>query len=368
MSDDQHQERRRKVAEFRNAGRDSYPVGFRQTAVAADLRARYPDLSPESATGETVSVAGRLMGKRDLGKLSFGVLQDGSGRIQLFADQNTLGDLLAGFADLDLGDLIGVTGEVITTKKGELSVRVEEYQLLAKSLWPMPEKWHGLADVETRFRQRYLDLIANQDVRQVFRIRSGVVRELRREFEDRGYVEVETPVLQNQAGGALARPFLTHHNALDIDMYLRIALELHLKRLLIGGIDRVFEIGRVFRNEGVSPQHNPEFTMLESYAAYEDYYDIMRLVEESVASVAERVLGSSRIEYQGRTLDLAPPWDRRPFMDLIVEATGRELSVDMGVPEARAQEVHDLLQRVDNVGEREVVQRIVDVQVQPARE
>ncbi len=336
MSTEQHEDRLRKVEELRARGVDPYPIGFERTAEAAELHSRFEGLEAESATGETVSVAGRLMGKRDLGKLSFGVLQDRSGRIQLFADQATLGEGLAAFVDLDLGDLLGVTGEVITTKKGELSVRVQDFRLLAKSLWPLPEKWHGLADVETRYRQRYLDLISNEEARRVFGVRAGVVRELRRAFEDRGYVEVETPVLQNQAGGALARPFLTHHNALDIDMYLRIALELHLKRLIIGGLDRVFEIGRVFRNEGVSPQHNPEFTMLESYEAYADYEDIMRLVEETVAGVAEAVAGSRRIDYRGRPLDLSPPWRRAPFMQLISEATGREWSAQMGVADARA--------------------------------
>jgi len=336
MSTEQHDERLRKVEALRSDGVDPYPIGFRPTVEAADLHARFGDLEAGASTGETVSVAGRLMGKRDLGKLSFGALQDRSGRIQLFADLGTLGERLASFVDLDLGDLLGVTGEVITTKKGELSVRVHEFSLLAKSLWPLPEKWHGLADVETRYRQRYLDLISNREARRVFGIRAGVMRHLRRTFEDRGYVEVETPVLQNQAGGALAQPFVTHHNALDVDMFLRIALELHLKRLVIGGIDKVFEIGRVFRNEGVSPQHNPEFTMLESYEAYADYDDIMRLVEDTVSGVAAAVVGSSRIEYKGRPLDLSPPWRRAPFMDLIGEATGREWDSEMAPDDARA--------------------------------
>jgi len=364
MSTEQHDERLRKVAELRSRGIDPYPVGFVQTAEAADLHARFRDLEAEASTGETVAVAGRLMGKRDLGKLSFGVLQDRSGRIQLFADSGTLGDELAAFVDLDLGDLVGVTGEVITTKKGELSVRVGEFSLLAKSLWPLPEKWHGLADVETRYRQRYLDLISNEESRRVFGVRAGVLRELRRAFEDRGYVEVETPVLQNQAGGALAQPFLTHHNALDIDMYLRIALELHLKRLIIGGIDKVFEIGRVFRNEGVSPQHNPEFTMLESYEAYADYDDIMRLVEETVSKVAETVTGSHEIEFMGRPLDLAPPWRRAPFMELINEATDREWDPDMAVDEARAVAV-DLGVEVEVGGTGKVLEELFERFVEP---
>ena len=364
MSTEQHDERLQKVRALRESGVDPYPVGFRQTAEAADLHARFGDLEAEASTGETVSIAGRLMGKRDLGKLSFGVLQDRSGRIQLFADVGTLGDDLAAFSDLDLGDLLGVTGEVITTKKGELSVRVEQFSLLAKSLWPMPEKWHGLADVETRYRQRYLDLIANEDARRVFGVRAGVLRELRRAFEDRGYVEVETPVLQNQAGGALAQPFRTHHNALSLDMYLRIALELHLKRLIIGGIDKVFEIGRVFRNEGVSPQHNPEFTMLESYEAYTDYEDIMRLVEETMSRVAEAVVGSSQIEYRGRSLDLSPPWQRLPFMELINEATGREWDTEMAVEDARAA-ASDLGVEVEVGGTGKVLEELFERFVEP---
>lgn len=364
MSSEQHEERLAKVEAMRGAGVEPYPVGFRPTAEAAELHARHGGLDPEASTGEVVSVAGRLMGKRDLGKLSFGVLQDRSGRIQLFADIGTLGDRLETFADIDLGDIVGVTGEVITTKKGELSVRVEDFGVLAKALWPMPEKWHGLADVETRYRQRYLDLIANEDARRVFSIRAGVIRELRRAFEERGYVEVETPVLQNQAGGALASPFVTHHNALGIDMYLRIALELHLKRLIIGGIDKVFEIGRVFRNEGVSPQHNPEFTMLESYEAYADYRDIMELVEQTVARIAEAVRGTTKLEYGGRELDLAPPWPRRPFMGLIADATGRDWSPGMPVLEARAAAA-ELGVDVDVGGTAKVLEALFERFVEP---
>lgn len=364
MSSEQHEERLAKVEAMRGAGVEPYPVGFRPTAEAAELHARHGGLDPEASTGEVVSVAGRLMGKRDLGKLSFGVLQDRSGRIQLFADIGTLGDRLETFADIDLGDIVGVTGEVITTKKGELSVRVEDFGVLAKALWPMPEKWHGLADVETRYRQRYLDLIANEDARRVFSIRAGVIRELRRAFEERGYVEVETPVLQNQAGGALAAPFVTHHSALGIDMYLRIALELHLKRLIIGGIDKVFEIGRVFRNEGVSPQHNPEFTMLESYEAYADYRDIMELVEQTVARIAEAVRGTTKLEYGGRELDLAPPWPRRPFMGLIADATGRDWSPGMPVLEARAAAA-ELGVEVDVGGTAKVLEALFERFVEP---
>ncbi len=365
MSDEQHQERLQKLAELREQGVDPYPTGFRPTTQAADLHEQYADLPAESSTGNEVAVAGRLMAKRDLGKLSFGVLQDGTGRIQLFADEATLGeDDLAVFVDLDLGDLIGVTGEVITTRKGELSVRVGELTLLAKSLWPMPEKWHGLADIETRYRQRYLDLVANEDARRVFNVRVGVVRELRRQFEDRGFVEVETPVLQARAGGALARPFITHHNSLGIDMYLRIALELYLKRMLIGGVEKVFEVGRIFRNEGLSPQHQPEFTMLESYEAYADYRDVMRLVEETVAAVAEAVLGSTKIEYQGRSLDLAPPWDRQSFMGLISEATGKAFDPAMSVSEAGSL-AGELGVEIEGKGTGKIIEKVFEKHVEP---
>ncbi len=365
MSDEQHQERLQKLAELREQGVDPYPTGFRPTAQSADLHEQYADLPAESSTGNEVAVAGRLMAKRDLGKLSFGVLQDGTGRIQLFADEATLGeDGLAVFVDLDLGDLIGVTGEVITTRKGELSVRVGELTLLAKSLWPMPEKWHGLADIETRYRQRYLDLVANEDARRVFNVRVGVVRELRRQFEDRGFVEVETPVLQARAGGALARPFITHHNSLGIDMYLRIALELYLKRMLIGGVEKVFEVGRIFRNEGLSPQHQPEFTMLESYEAYADYRDVMRLVEETVAAVAEAVLGSTKIEYQGRSLDLAPPWDRQSFMGLISEATGKAFDPAMSVSEAGSL-AGELGVEIEGKGTGKIIEKVFEKHVEP---
>ena len=362
---DEHQDRLLKLAQLRQQGIDPYPTGFRPTAKAAELHDEYAELAAESSTGREVAVAGRLMGKRDLGKLSFGVLQDGTGRIQLFADEATMGEEgLGAFVALDLGDLVGVSGEVITTKKGELSVRVQELTLLAKALWPMPEKWHGLADIEKRYRQRYLDLVANEHARRIFQLRVGVIRELRRQFESRGYVEVETPVLQAEAGGALAQPFVTHHKSLGIDMYLRIALELYLKRLLIGGIEKVFEVGRIFRNEGLSPQHQPEFTMLESYEAYADYRDIMRLVEESVAAVAEALLGSTKIEYQGRSLDLSPPWDRQSFMALISDATGKSFDPAMSADEA-ASLAAELGMELAGVGTGKIIEKVFEKHVEP---
>lgn len=324
-----HAARLAKVEALRANGIDPYPVGFRPTHRSDQLRDTYGDLEPEASTGDEVSVGGRLMGMRDMGKLAFGVLQDAGGRIQLFIHQGTLGERYAEMVDLDLGDVVGVTGEVITTKKGELSVRVHEFELQAKSLHPMPEKYHGLADTETRYRRRYLDLIANEESRRVFEIRTEVIASLRRSFAGRGFVEVETPMLQVKPGGALAKPFKTHHNALDIDMYLRIAPELYLKRLIVGGMDKVFEINRNFRNEGLSPRHNPEFTMLESYEAYADYEDVMELVEASLSQAALDTRGTTSVEFQGREMNLAPPFARIDYVGSVAEAVKEEITIDM---------------------------------------
>ncbi len=321
-----------KLERYRARGIEPYPVGaFVPDVTAAELHADHADLGPASSTGRVVRVAGRLVGRRDIGKLVFGVLQDETGRIQLFAQRQILGEEdLEAFRDLDIGDWIGVEGEVITTKRGELSVAVSRFVLLAKSLRPLPEKWHGLRDVEERHRRRYVDLIVNERARDTAVARSRIVRELRGAFDRRGFLEVETPVLQIEAGGALARPFVTHHNALDQDMYLRIAEELHLKRLIVGGLGKVYELGRVFRNEGLSPRHNPEFTMLEAYVAYADYHDVMNLVENVLVEVVDEVLGDRLVTYQGDTLDFAPPWRRVTMLDAVAEVTGVrfELSMD----------------------------------------
>ena len=306
-----------------------YPYRFERTDLAAALARRYPDLEPGSKTGDTVTVAGRLMNMREMGKLIFAVLQDVSGRIQLFVAEDALGDdEFERFLALDGGDWIGASGEVITTKKGELSVAVEAFTLLTKSLRPLPEKWHGLKDVEARSRRRYIDLMVNEHARKTALARAAIVSELRRQFEDRGFIEVETPILSSQATGAIARPFTTHHNALDIDLQLRIATELYLKRLVVGGLERVFEIGRTFRNEGLDAIHNPEFTMLEAYQAFADYEDIMGLVESVVAGVAEQAVGTTAITYQGRELDLTPPYRRARLFDLVSDAVGEPVSLD----------------------------------------
>jgi lysyl-tRNA synthetase class 2 len=269
-------------------------------------------------------VAGRLMVKRLQGGLVFADLRDGKGRLQLMATKEILGEEeFAKFADLDAGDIIGATGPIFRTRRGEVTLEVHSFQLLTKSLRPLPEKWHGLKDVEIRYRQRYVDLIANPQVREVFRARTKIITALRGLLDERGFIEVETPVLQEVPGGGHARPFQTHHNTLDRDLYLRIALELHLKRLLVGGFERVYEIGRVFRNEGLSPRHNPEFTLLESYQAYADYEDVMQLVEDLVVISAMAAGRELQTTYQGENVNLAPPFRRERMADLVLEHTGR---------------------------------------------
>ena len=264
------------------------------------------------------------MVKRVQGGLVFADLQDGLGRIQLMATRSILGDEeFERFADLDLGDIVGVTGPIFRTKRGEITLEVHSFRLLTKALRPLPEKWHGLKDIEIRYRQRYVDLIANPQVREVFRSRSKIITALRGLLDERGFIDVETPVLQEIPGGGHARPFMTHHNSLDRDLYLRIALELHLKRLLVGGFERVFEIGRVFRNEGLSPRHNPEFTLLECYQAYADYEDIMQLVEDMVVASAMAAGRPLETSYEDEPVNLRPPFRRERMADLVVEHTGR---------------------------------------------
>ena len=273
---------------------------------------------------EPVAVAGRVMVKRLHGGSAFADLQDGAGRVQLFASRDVVGaDQFDRFTELDPGDIVGARGPMFTTRRGEPTLEVREFVLLTKALRPLPDKWHGLKDVEIRYRQRYVDLIANPSVRDVFRTRTRIIEAIRRLYDERGYLEVETPVLQEIPGGGHARPFVTHHNALDRDLFLRIALELHLKRLLVGGLERVYEIGRVFRNEGLSPRHNPEFTLLESYEAYVDYHDVMRLVEDIIVASADAAQHPLASSYQGEAVDLTPPYRRERMFDLVLEHTGR---------------------------------------------
>ena len=271
---------------------------------------------------------------RRQGKLTFATLRDGTGSVQLFVSRAELGDdRHAAFDDLDLGDWVGVSGTVMKTRKGELSVKVRDFTLLSKALRPLPEKWHGLSDVDTRFRQRYVDLIANDDARRVFAIRFETIATIRRLLTEQAFVEVETPVLHAEAGGAAAKPFETHHHALDMPLTLRIALELHLKRLLVGGMERVFEIGRVFRNEGLSTRHNTEFTMLEAYQAFADYTDMMTLTETLVTECARACIGTTVVEVDGLSIDLAAPWPRRPMLELIEEHSGRRVHPSMPAEE-----------------------------------
>ncbi len=312
-------DRLEKLQRWRSCGIDPFRVTkFDRTHLAAEIVANFDNLQ-----GQIVRIAGRLTTFRSHGKLTFADLIDSSGRIQLMARINNLGkEAYKQFGDLDTGDIIGAEGTVTKTRTGEVTVEIQKFWLLAKALRPIPEKWHGLRDIEVRYRQRYLDLIANPEVREVFVKRSKIVQAIRKFLDERGFVEVETPVLQPVYGGALARPFMTHHNALDMDLYLRIAPELYLKRLIVGGFDKVYEIGRNFRNEGVDARHNPEFTMLEAYLAYADYNDIMVLTENLVAYSAQTVLGTMTITYQGHTIDLTPPWHRISLMEALKEATG----------------------------------------------
>jgi lysyl-tRNA synthetase class 2 len=313
-------DRREKLDRLRAAGIDPYARGFLPTHSTDSAKA----LLGDAERTDPVSVAGRLMVKRLQGGVVFADLQDGRGRIQLMANRKILDDEdFARFVDLDAGDIIGVTGPVFRTRRGEITIEVHSFRLLTKSLRPLPEKWHGLKDLEIRYRQRYVDLIANPQVREVFRARSRMITAIRGLLDERGFIDVETPVLQEVPGGGHARPFLTHHNSLGRDLYLRIALELHLKRLLVGGFERVFEIGRVFRNEGLSPRHNPEFSLLECYQAYAGYEDMMQLVEDLMvvsAMAANRPLETS---YEGESVNLTPPYRRERMADLVLEHTGR---------------------------------------------
>ena len=356
-----------RLAKYRSKLEDGgFPYAFSRTDTADDLKDRYASLEPGENSGDTVTIAGRLMNVRLMGKLAFAVVSDVSGTIQLFVDKRGLGeDGFKSFLDLDAGDWIGATGEVITTKRGELSVRISEVVLLQKSLRPMPDKWHGLKDVEARSRQRYLDLIANDAARVTAVTRSKIISELRRQFDARGYIEVETPVLLPEATGATARPFATHHNALDLDMQLRIATELYLKRLVVGGLEKVYEIGRIFRNEGVDATHNPEFTMLESYEAFADYRDVMKMVEDVVAACAVVATGLTEIVYQGKGIDLSGPYRRVTMLDLVNEA----VDIDIDYDTERSQLVdlalsHDIRPE-EHWGSGRIVEALFDALVEP---
>lgn len=311
--------RREKLRNLCEAGKNPYTeVRFERTAYSADIVE-----NTAAYEGKTVRLAGRVMSKRIMGKASFAHLADGKGKIQLYVSINELGaEAYDGFKKTDIGDIVGVEGEVFVTHKGEVSVKVRVLQLLSKSLLPLPEKFHGLKDNDLRYRQRYVDLIVNPEVKEVFASRSKIIAAIRNCLNERGYTEVETPILNTIAGGASARPFITHHNTLDIDMYMRIAPELYLKRLIVGGFDRVYEIGRNFRNEGMDIKHNPEFTMMELYQAYADYTDMMQLTETIFTAAAQAVGKTDKITYQGTEIDLSTPWERLTMIQAVKKYTG----------------------------------------------
>ncbi len=314
------EERSKSIEDLRARGIDPFPHVYRPTFSIHDTHAL---CECEGERTRVVSIAGRVMAKRKMGKMAFLDVRDTSGKIQVCLRKDLLGDERYGILrDIDIGDFVGVEGELFLTKTEEVTVEVTSLTVLAKSFRPLPEKWHGLVDVETRYRQRYLDLVSNEETRRTFILRSRIVSATRRFLDEQGYLEVETPVLQATAGGALARPFMTHHHALDQNLYLRVALELALKKLIVGGIDRVYELGRVFRNEGISVRHNPEFTLMECYCAYADYEDMMDLTERLFAFVAQSVLGTTRVEFRGRSVDLTPPWRRVALRDAVREASG----------------------------------------------
>jgi len=325
--------RREKLSRLRAQGIEPYPYAYSRTHTVGEVRASFGNLPPNQRTGARVALAGRLTALRRMGKATFANLLDRSGRIQLYASTNALGpEVYERFASgLDLGDIVGVVGEPFTTKTGELTMDVREFTLLSKSLRPLPEKWHGLKDVETRYRQRALDLIANEDARRIVQKRAEIFRTCRSYLDARGFIEVETPIFQAIPGGATARPFITHHNVLDRDLYLRVAPELYLKRLLVGGLEKVYELGRNFRNEGISSEHNPEFTALEAYEAYADYAAAMELAEGLVEACALAVAGKTRLEYQGREVDFARPWRRVSLLDLVAQESGCD--VEKPLPE-----------------------------------
>lgn len=325
--------RAEKLDKLKEEGRDPFSITvFDKENSADEIRSRFDELE-----GKPVSIAGRLVSKRVMGKASFAHVLDGTGQIQIYARRDVMGDEpYQAFKKLDIGDIVGVRGEAFRTQKGEISVKAAEVVLLAKSMLPLPEKWHGLRDTDLRYRARYLDLIVNPDVKRTFYIRSKIIKGIRDYMDSLGYIEVETPILQDKAGGAAARPFITHHNTLDMDMYLRIATELHLKRLIVGGFERVYEIGRIFRNEGMDPKHNPEFTTIEMYQAYTDYKGMMNLCEGLFVYLADTVLGTQDLPYQGETIHLERPWKRMTMSQAVKEYAGADFEACEDDEQARA--------------------------------
>jgi lysyl-tRNA synthetase class 2 len=326
-----------KLKELREQGIEPYALKYERTGTTSDIRGRFDSLRDGEESGYTASLAGRIMALRRHGKACFADIEDREGRLQVMASVDSLGEApYSAFQELDIGDWVGVRGEVFKSRRGEITVSVASFELLSKSLRPLPEKWHGLKDVELRYRQRYLDLMVNPEVKKNLMVRVKTIRELRRFLDARDFVEVETPMLQPIPGGATARPFVTFHQALGQDLYMRIAPELYLKRCIVGGLEKVYELNRNFRNEGISYKHNPEFTMLEFYWAYVDYHDLADFLEEMLAEVVQAVKGTLAFDYQGVPLDLTPPWRRVTLMQAVGEVVGRAIGTDTPEEELRA--------------------------------
>jgi lysyl-tRNA synthetase class 2 len=357
-SDDLRATRLEKVAQLKELGMIPYAYRWEISHRAADLQEKYADLPDGEEVDIEVSIAGRILARRVFGKLAFFTLQDETGTIQLYLDKKKIAASMtedeAAFNHLkqltDVGDFLGVKGSIRRTEKGELSVNVSQYAILTKSLLPLPDKWHGLTDIEKRYRQRYVDLIVNPEVRDTFRKRALITAAIRRYLDQQGFIEIETPVLQSEAGGAEARPFITYHNTLEMELYLRIATELHLKRLIVGGFEKVFELGRIFRNEGVSTRHNPEFTTIEIYQAYVDYNDMMTLTENLITYAAQQVIGTLEISYQGQAVNLSPPWRRVTMHEAVLEQTGLDFNQFKTLEEAKAAAKAAGLVDIENCG------------------
>ncbi|EKN68005.1 lysine--tRNA ligase [Schinkia azotoformans] len=365
--------RREKLAQFRDKGIDPFGKRFERSDTTKSLKEQYDQFSKEELEEKSivVSVAGRIMTKRGKGKAGFAHIQDLNGQVQIYVRQDAVGEeQYETFDKADLGDIVGVSGEVFKTKVGELSIKVKEFTFLSKALRPLPDKFHGLKDIEQRYRQRYLDLITSMESRGTFITRSKILQSMRRYLDDRGYLEVETPMMHSIAGGAAARPFITHHNALDMELYMRIAIELHLKRLIVGGLEKVYEIGRVFRNEGISTRHNPEFTMIELYEAYADFNDIMDLTENMIAHIAKEVLGSTTVQYGDNEINLEPKWTRLHIVDAIKEYVGVDFWKKMSDEEARVLAKEHNIEIKDNMTFGHIVneffeQRVEEKLIQP---
>ncbi|MFO7975365.1 MAG: lysine--tRNA ligase [Candidatus Hydrogenedentota bacterium] len=378
MTEEQHsterqliENRMEKMARFRERGDEPFKYVFERSCSIAEARRAFEAAEQDAGESEQVNVpvkvAGRMVALRGQGKVTFADLRDQSGRIQIFLRKNDLGDeAYEHVNDLDIGDFVGVEGHVFRTRRGEVTVRAENYTLLTKSLRPLPEKWHGLTDVETRYRQRYLDMVSNPEVLETFQRRSKIINALRRRLMARGFLEVETPMLQHIPGGATARPFITHHNTFDRDFYLRIAPELYLKRLIVGGFEKVFEINRSFRNEGVDTQHNPEFTMLELYEAYQDYMGLMDETQEMLFEVVQEVIGGTTFEYQGQSIDMARPWKRLSLCEAIREYAGIDLEPHMNDRDTAAELAESAGCVVeDNMGYGKIVDEVMSAKVKP---